>query len=164
MSDPKFIGGAGLKKSGGTLGTSVATKELQARYLTYDAAEAIAIGDFVALNLAAPEPGGNWGNSVSKSNSGTAAIQHAMGIAVTTAAIGAEVIIQVEGRCDVANLPSDLGAGRMLASSAAAGVPGLRANTTGGVGIATSVCIQIGAWSGAATATSSVWLINSLNQ
>ena len=162
MSDPKFIGGAGLKKSGA--GLSIATKELQARYLTYDAAEAIAIGDFVALNLAATEPDGNYGNSVSKSNSGTPLIQHAMGIAITTAAIGAEVIVQVEGRCDVANLPSNLGPGMMLASSAVAGVPGLRLNTTNGVGIATSVCIQIGAWSGAPTATSSVWLINSLNQ
>jgi hypothetical protein len=168
VSDPKFIGGAGLKKSGA--GLSIATKELQARYLTYIAAEAVTKGDWVAINLNAPEPDSDYGNSVLLSDTGDALNQHAMGVVMNAAAIGAEVVVQVEGRCDIAKLPSDLGAGKMLSASAAAGVVGLRTATTGGVGVATAAAIQIAFSTVTAPLvpanhpSSSVWLINPLNQ
>ena len=169
--DPKIKDGAMLRKNGA--GASVANKELQAKYLTYIAEVAIAKGDWVALNFNIVEPVGGYGGNVILVDTDVLTSQVALGVAIDPAAAGAEVIIQVEGRCDFAKIPAAIGnpggnplnaQGLALSAVAAVGTVGLldmAAAAGTGEGITTAVLID---WGTADAADSIVWLINPLNQ
>ena len=89
----------------------------------FEAGEALAVGDFVAVNYAADTSL----TKVYKANSGTATLL-VVGVALEAAAAGSNVRVQVKGPCEVAKVLTGVAAGTLVAKSAVGG----RANAKSG--------------------------------
>ena len=139
---------------------------LRARFVRFYADEAIEKGMVVALSMADTEPDQGYGNHILMADTDDARNQHGIGIATDAITSGSVGKVQVAGVCTIAQVTtalSDSDEGKMLAASATEGELALTdENGADGSGFLTPVAILI-EYGTAATADSTVYLLNPLN-
>ena len=148
------IDGIGTRRNAS--GTEVSNFEERTRFVRFYAAEAIAKGDAVCIDVATSTYG--YGNSIKKADSGTPGISCAIGVAAEAISNGASGPIQVGGLCDFAKL-LDTGdsPGHLVAASGTAGSMTLVA------GVTDLPCALIVVEGTATNANSTVFLLNPAN-